>query len=236
MTVLFTTNNTYKIWGSVLFGLGSIILFLTLSRVALIVWFVLLLVALLTRVHKQIWIAMAMLFVPLILFADPVFSGRFLDVSSYTESLRLRELLQQAAFGMIATHPVLGVGLNNFLPQLPYFLQGHVLFGFLQPVHNIYLLVLAEIGILGLVVFLAILVTAFLSSLYQWQQRISPISSFALLAILAIMLIGFTDHYFLTLQQGQLLFALVLGLCFGHGTIPVWRSTKNLLRTHFTKS
>ena len=64
---------------------------------------------------------------------------------------------------------------------------------FLQPVHNIYLLLLSEAGVIGLFMFLWIL----------WRAKKHWV-------ILIVFFLGLVDHYFLTLQQGQLLLVILL--------------------------
>jgi O-antigen ligase len=236
-TVLFTKEKLYRIAAFIFLLFGTIILFLTLSRVALLVWVVLLLSGLLIRFGKRIGVLVSIgvgLFAILVL-STPFLSGRFLDASSYVESFDLRLLLQQAAISMWMHHPLFGIGLHNFLIALPSFIQGHVLFGFLQPVHNIFLFILAETGLIGLCLFCATLGLAFTNNLRIVRQSPSQISLFVFLSLCAIIAIGFTDHYFLTLQQGQLLFAFILGLSFRHGTIRLWPFIKNLQHTRSTK-
>lgn len=236
-TVLFTKEKIKKIVAFIFLVFGSLILFLTLSRVAVVVWIAFLLVGLLIRFGKRVGAFLSGLIGLLValLFFTPFFSGRFLDSTTYIESFDLRLILQQAAINMWTHSPIFGVGINNFLIALPSFIQGHVLFGFLQPVHNIFLLVLAETGLIGLGVFCTTLVIAFTNNLRIVKQSLSQISLFVFLSLCAIIAIGFTDHYFLTLQQGQLLFAFILGLSFSHGTIRVWPFIKNLLRIQSTK-
>ena len=78
--------------------------------------------------------------------------------------LYTRALLNRLAFSQIAAHPFAGVGLNNFaesgrkmLASIPdphnvlYLVSDNPI------VHNLYLLVLAEIGTLGFIVFLLLL-------------------------------------------------------------------------------
>jgi len=107
---------------------------------------------------------------------------------------------------LIKTHPALGVGLGNFIPaQLELsFPRGQ--YNFLQPVHNIYLLVASETGLIGLVVFMVMVV-------YLIKKLIKNLSYLSILYILyAILLLGLFDHYWLTLQQNMLLAALVVGI------------------------
>jgi hypothetical protein len=70
-----------------------------------------------------------------------------------------------------------------------------------QPVHNIYLLILAELGIIGFILWL--IPVLFLT------KKSSFICSLLFIVILAISLF---DHYFWTLYFGILLFWLTLGL------------------------
>ena len=120
------------------------------------------------------------------------------------ESIWQRIELVQAAWQMFRQSPIFGIGLGSFLPRLPEFLLPRQ-FYFLQPVHNIFLLILTETGVIvfGLTIFGLGLILKRL-----WKKRKHPL----FLALLVIILTGFFDHYWLTLQQTQLLFALILGL------------------------
>lgn len=237
-TALYIQKKHYRIFAICLIAFGTGVLFLTLSRSAIVVWMVLglwgILIGIKDKKLKRI-VGSAGIFGFIIFLLIPVLSGRFLDSASYIESIDLRLLLQEASLKMIQAHMLLGVGFNNFLVSLPYYIQGHVLFGFLQPVHNIYLLVFAETGIFGLLGFLGILWLALKNSLSKWRVSPSFLTFFSSLSMLAIIVLGLTDHYFLTIQQGQLLLALVLGLCLHSATIRLWPFTKSLPHTPFTK-
>jgi hypothetical protein len=79
-----------------------------------------------------------------------------------------------------------------------------------QPVHNIYLLILNEIGFFGLAAFICFLV--FLSIRYfkgKEFTRIFHYSAYILFASFLVM--GLFDHYLWTLQQGRLMFWFLLG-------------------------
>lgn len=113
--------------------------------------------------------------------------------------------LGSAAQRMIAHSPFFGVGLNNFVVRLPKFSPRPSLSWWLQPVHNILLLLISETGLVGTVI-LFYLGTRFLGPVFFSNNK-KPV-----LLLLAIFLTGALDHYWLTLEQNQLLFALVLGL------------------------
>ena len=114
------------------------------------------------------------------------------------ESVVVREQLNTAAIAMIKESPIVGNGLGNFLVQLPHVLVSREIY-FLQPVHNIYLVLLSETGSTGLAIFLWCLWKAVKHKTYR-------------LSLVSCLLLGLADHYFLTLQQGQVLFTIILSL------------------------
>ena len=105
---------------------------------------------------------------------------------------------------MVSKNPLFGVGINNFLNNLSFANSKQNLL--IQPVHNIFLLTFAETGIIGLCFLIALFAFAIKLTL-QKQNKI-----YLLMAIFAIIFLGMFDHYFLTLQQGQLLFTLVISI------------------------
>lgn len=108
--------------------------------------------------------------------------------SSFTR----RSQLNKISWQMLLDHPLVGVGLNNFIVSMEQYGYVSASTRFLQPVHNIYLLVLTESGLIGLSVFLCLLYKNFNKYL------------------LIILFIGLFDHYFLTLQPSLLLLILLL--------------------------
>lgn len=94
-----------------------------------------------------------------------------------------------------------GVGPGNFVSVL-----GDISFN--QPVHNIFLLILAESGIFAFVFFIVIL---FLTI----RDSVSPLHfSVFLISLLQIIFVGSLDHYFWTIHQTLLLLWIVLGFSF----------------------
>lgn len=147
---------------------------------------------------------------------------------SLDEAISYRVQLNKIALEMMRQNPLIGVGLNNFIPQLPHYWSTPESVRFLQPVHNIFLLVAAETGLVGLLIFLwfLILTLRHLRGVPQaGRQTSQPRSTVAqhhlgggrmlALALAAILALGLFDHYWLTLQQTQLLLVIVLGLAWG---------------------
>lgn len=140
-----------------------------------------------------------------------VFAFLFSKTSIENSSVENRVKLAREALKMISEKPFLGVGLRNFIPVLA---GGDLTFSWLywlQPVHNLFLLVAAETGILGLSAFLYLLFRAMSKALFF------PV----MVALLVILFTGFFDHYWLTLIQNQILFVLVLGFSFGLRSVRI---------------
>ena len=136
-------------------------------------------------------------------------SARF-DVGSglTDQSLNLRVFYNQVALNLIGKSPILGVGVGNFVWtfQNSYHLAESWMY---QPVHNIYLLIGAESGILGLLAFLVFL---FFILKNIWRFRRDFIISCFLSLVTCFLVLGLFDHLLWDLQQGQLMLWIVLGV------------------------
>lgn len=169
------------------------------------------LIAVILSFSRSAWLGGG-LAILLSIFFRPITVGIFLFNPNFwqEEFFWQRMELNKAAFQMIKTKPLLGIGLNNFISQLPSFWSKPAsLWSGLQPVHNIFLLVAAETGMIGFLIFTCFLFLTFKKLFTVKNKRL-------LIALSAILLIGFFDHYWFTLQQSQLLFSIVLGL--------IWRN------------
>ena len=113
-----------------------------------------------------------------------------------------RGQLNSAALKMIKDSPLVGVGLGNFLVKLPEFQRNNQIFWF-QPVHNILLLIISEIGLLGLGVLVWLL-----GRKMDWKKW----DKWTWLILVIIFVSGMVDHYWFTLPQNMWLLVLVLGV------------------------
>ena len=119
--------------------------------------------------------------------------------------------LNKIALHMFIDRPLIGAGLSNFIPNLAGYKTSILGNYWWQPAHNIYLLILSEEGIVGLIIMLWLLIKIFL--IYKQTPSYSPkIIGFILLS--QLLFIGLFDHYFLTLQQGQLMTVFIISLAF----------------------
>ncbi len=114
----------------------------------------------------------------------------------YTISSRLAGI--SSSLEIISNHAIFGTGLGAHIVGLGEQLQGsQITYENLQPVHNIYFLLVSEIGLLGL------LVLYFLSKQIKISTRQSHI-------LAVVLLTGLFDHYWLTLLQNKILLTILL--------------------------
>ena len=180
---------------------GVIALILTFSRSAWIIGAIGMCSIVFFIQKKRIWIIGLLVCIGL-LFRLPYFFSLF----QQSESVIIRNELSLAAISMWIKYPLIGVGLNAFLVQLPEFISSRYMF-FLQPPHSIYLLVLSELGIIG-VCSIGWLIYKLITKMLRLPNKIP------LVILLIYGLLGTIDHYPLTVQQGQLLTTLVITLSF----------------------
>ena len=117
-------------------------------------------------------------------------------------SLFKRIILFENSLNIISKYPITGVGLGNYL--IAQNLLENKIFSYPpQPVHNVFMLALCEIGI-----FLwSAIVYLFYKVFYKHIK-----STLFLLCFFAFFITGFFDHYWLTLQQNLLQLGFVFGL------------------------
>lgn len=137
-----------------------------------------------------------------------VFNREIISRLSEDQSLSQRIYYVNVAKEAIFSHPFFGIGIGNFTSYFYGNFSG--LFDWqYQPVHNLFLLIAAEIGIFGALLFLFFIVKSLFESLKKLENLFQYIILFSFLNFL---ILASTDHYFWTIQQGQILFWLVLGI------------------------
>ncbi|MGI6278308.1 MAG: O-antigen ligase family protein, partial [Patescibacteria group bacterium] len=116
-------------------------------------------------------------------------------------SINERFFLAQNAGRLFWHRPFLGWGWGSFIPAQGQLGLSRGGFNFYQPVHNLFLLALAEAGLWGLLCFFYWLAKWWLKVSYYWRHL-----------FLVIAFLGFFDHYWLTLQQNFLLLGVVIAI------------------------
>lgn len=173
--------------------ISSFALLLTFSKSAILTLFVAF--ALLLKSTKYI----ALLIIAF-LGISVIFYNTLSDLQ--IDSISERLTLATAAVDIFANHPIFGVGSGNFISELAKQAGGQITeIRLLQPVHNVFLLILAENGVIGLGLFSLLVVMVVKNS-----------KSRAELALVAVLTIFATvDHFLWTIHQGQLLLWLTIG-------------------------
>ena len=127
-----------------------------------------------------------------------------LEIKSNIERL----VLKNQALNLLNKNWFLGTGINNYVFAVYKNIDSNLNVWEYQPVHNVYLLVFIELGILGLILYACLL----LCSLYKAFSS-SDLSKFILgLIVLVIIIINFFDHYFYTYWSGLIIMFLIIGL------------------------
>jgi len=206
--IVVTLRETKDIYSSLAFKMtiffAGVAIILSVSRVAILTGY-LEAAFLLNRKWKMILVGVVLILLPFIFI-------RFSSIFTF-DSLTIlrREELAENSWKMFTSSPIMGIGLNNFIPSSA---QG-LISGpsrFLQPVHNIFLLTLSETGLVGL---LGLLITFGYPVWKLIKLRITNNEQRTLLIIWGVIIfLGIFDHYFLTLPQGYRLLFLIWGLSF----------------------
>jgi len=190
------SKKTAGVWKYVLLGTTTLLIVLSFSKIAILG--VLLLSAYYTIRNLQncLLCILSRIAVPLVL-AIMIFSTQ-----GDSQSLQKRVWLTESAMKIITSHPWTGVGLGNYLYAQAAFPIPYA-YVFLQPVHNVFLLSIAEIGI-PLFAFITYLFSKYIKKLLFDPQVQAT--------LFVLILTGMFDHYWLTLQQNFLLVLVVFGL------------------------
>ncbi len=140
-----------------------------------------------------------------VLYAIPIVI--FALAKTDPSSLEKRYLLTQNSLTLISQHLFFGVGLGNYLIAQTRLPSSSISFPY-QPVHNIFLLITAETGLISILLLGYFGLKKFLSS-----QK----DAVFVACCIVFLLTGLLDHYWLTLQQNWLLGGVIFGvLAAGH--------------------
>ncbi|MBP1765146.1 MAG: putative bicarbonate transporter, IctB family [Firmicutes bacterium] len=208
---LHTPEAKFKLALIAFIAMLGVCLVLTYSRG---VWLSILAVIILYGIlysRKVFWL---LLIVPLALvLAQDSLMDRILSIANPTDtSSTLRLALWESTVAMILDHPFLGIGWGAYLfvyPEYDFFLQdaGTKIFH----AHNMYLNIAAEIGVPGLMVFLALMVGHIRKALrvVQGSNRwAAGIMLGTATALLGLAVSGFTDYILFNIQLSMLFWLL----------------------------
>ncbi|MCD4704632.1 O-antigen ligase family protein [bacterium] len=187
------------------------VLVLTFSRsaaLALLISMFLLFIYVLIKKKVKIWgpifiVLIILSAINFIFFKDYIYTRVKVTERLELKSQNERILFRNQAQELLKDNWLLGVGLNNYTYAVYQNVNQNLAIYDYQPVHNIYLLILVELGIGGLILYLLLFFRA-LHQLRNSKDIIFP------LILISILLISFFDHYFWTSWSGLSLSFLML--------------------------
>jgi putative inorganic carbon (HCO3(-)) transporter len=206
-----SAKNTYRrLFLAFTLLLGTVALFLTFSAVSLFAYiFGLVLLLGITLFGNKAFVVGLAFAVLLAFFA--FFVPFFAKDTTFTNPSIYRRVNYSIGSVQIYTlNPLFGTGVNTNPLLIEHFSPKTRDLRFVQPVHNIFLLILSEVGVFALFFFVF-----FLWSIV-WSLHHTNIFG---ISILQFLILGSFDHYLLTNHQAQILFWLTLGLALAYNFI-----------------
>ncbi len=137
------------------------------------------------------------------------------DTSFTHNSIGDRRLYLRQAFSEISRHPFRGVGAGNYTKAV-FDANGRAQpIWFYQPAHNVFVLIWAELGLVGIILLVVFLGLIFYDML-QGRKNFSAWQKVFLVAVVVLLLQSMVEHWLWTTHFGLLFFFLLLGLLLGN--------------------
>jgi len=123
-----------------------------------------------------------------------------------SQSMHERDLYYSVSREIINTRPLIGFGIGQFV-YTEYMFHGTLPGWQYQPVHNAYLLIISEIGMIGFIIFLLSLIILVFRKINRSENpRMLELTYYVFCIIICFAVISIFDHYFWDIEQGQLIF------------------------------
>lgn len=217
IAILFRAGDRFmRALSGVCLALASVAVLLTQSRGGLLAYVTVLLISACllaqTRAARLRWLAVVIVFsIAGAFFAGQIFE-RLSGIDSNTEVTRLG--IWAGAGLLFLGNPVLGVGYGNFKVALTNAIA--VPDGFMLDAHNLYLELLAETGLVGFLVFAALIIMCLRCARRMQRESLSAteavIGIATIAAIGSILVHGAVEYVFHNAPQCAALFFLLLAL------------------------
>lgn len=123
-----------------------------------------------------------------------------------------RGIYNQTALKMIKDKPFTGVGIGESVLHMEQYSPVPLNPWQIQPIHNFFLLSAAELGIIGAVILIWILLSHLKSLIYILKSKFDPYFLLLTSIFISFLVLMMFDHYFYTLQPTQMLLWIILGL------------------------
>ncbi|PIR92413.1 hypothetical protein COU01_01875 [Candidatus Falkowbacteria bacterium CG10_big_fil_rev_8_21_14_0_10_44_15] len=147
-------------------------------------------------------------------FREPILSRINIDGRLENKSVAERTEYNQEARQIINKHWLFGAGVKNYGLAVYNEISNHKPAYAYQPAHNAFLLIWAEIGVLGLISFLVFLFSCFFM---LWRRK-----NFEIMAVLAAMVAMMPfDHWWWSLAFGGMIMWVVLGIVYADRKVVI---------------
>lgn len=167
---------------------------------------------------KKFFVVLAPLFAGVFamtaIFWPEIYSRIFTTFAQGDFALKERVFFNNLSFQIISDN-MGGVGIGNytlFLREQFWGLRDSLY----QPVHNIFLLSFSELGILGGAAFLLFCAFTVFLGFKAVKNNPNPKKVIVFTVFLFVIISGFFDHFYLTLQQGSLMFWITAGMLYNN--------------------
>lgn len=146
----------------------------------------------------------------LVFALGPLVQVRLLDQSAPLEgrSTAERTLLYDHAYRLIVQHPLLGVGAGAYVVAQTGL---DVDYNPPEPVHNVFLLVLSETGLMGGLAWLALWL-GIMHATWRRRRHLDVWTAAWCASLAALFVVSLLDHYLWSLAPGRVLLWIMLGL------------------------
>jgi putative inorganic carbon (hco3(-)) transporter len=136
----------------------------------------------------------------LLLFSPVIFMRNF---SNDNNAAMSRLPLITLAYNMIRSHPLIGIGANTFSSEIRHYITPELEGLYMDQVHNMYILIFAEVGILGLAAFLWLLIAIARQSIALLKNGSHPYIMYIGLGI-ALGIADSSTHMMFNMFNGRL--------------------------------
>jgi O-antigen ligase len=135
------------------------------------------------------------------------------------DATKERIFYNQIGFKMIHDNPITGQGVGSTVLHMEQYSPVKLQPWEIQPIHNYYILTLAEIGIVGFCLLIGFFIYLLIKIVKKTTGRSSDPAVYMRRVFLTSLLLGILvlmmfDHYFYTIQSTQMLLWAILGLIF----------------------
>ena len=173
--------------------------------------------------HRSYESLFLLILVLIVSYGTIIITQKDLLISRSTEltnnvSLNYRAEFNSQALTIFKQNPIIGVGVGEYIPTLR---ETSSIVSLnepwkAQPPHNIFLFVAVELGFVGLILFILILISVLR---FTWNKKHLPLVLNIFLILSSFVVVGLFDHYLVTIQQGRLIFSVILGLAIASNNL-----------------